>query len=379
VPSPDEADTDRVADIWVLHVDLDQFFASVEVLRRPELRGKPVVVGGSGDPTQARTVVATASREAREFGVHSGMPIRLAARRCPDAVFLPADMPAYERASARIMSTLRAFPVLVQVEGLDEAFVGGDIDDPQRLAADLKAAVHDQAGLTCAVGIGRNKHQAKIAARFAKKLPAGIATLTDETWMPEMGRRPVGDLWGVGPKTAKKLAELGLPTIAELAAADLDTLLQRFPPRAARWLSDIARGGGDTEVVTEPWVARSRSKEVTFARDLTERADVEEQLAVLARALGTEVFAAGRRVIRVGVKVRSSSFFTQTREAKLRGGPTTDLDVICAAALSVLEKFELKRPVRLLGVRADLELDDVGEPGFGVGQIPRVNADNSRH
>ena len=220
--------TGRVGDTWVLHIDLDQFFASVEVLRRPELRGRPVVVGGSGDPTKARTVVATASREAREFGVHSGMPMRLAARKCPDAVFLPSDMPAYVRASARVMATLRTFPVRLEVYGLDEAFVGGDIDDPQRLAADLKTAVHDQVGLTCAVGVGRNKHQAKIAARFAKKDPAGIATLTDETWMTVMGQRSVGDLWGVGPKTVTKLDELGLPTIAELAAAELETLLQRF-------------------------------------------------------------------------------------------------------------------------------------------------------
>lgn len=343
-----------MADTWLLHIDLDQFFAAVEVLRRPELRGKPVVVGGSGDPTRARTVVATASQEAREFGVRSGMPMRMAARKCPEAVFLPADMPAYVQASARVMETLRAFPVRLQVQGLDEAFIGGDIDDPYRLATDLKAAVHTRVGLTCAIGIGRNKHQAKIATRFAKQDPAGIATLTDQTWMSVMGRRPVGDLWGVGPRTVAKLDELGLPTIADLAAADLETLRQRFPSRAARWLSDIARGGGDTEVVTEPWVARSRSKEVTFARDLTERAAIVEQLTLLARQLGAEVVEDGRQVVRVGVKVRSSSFFTQTREAKLRDGPTTDLDVISGTALAMLEKFELKRPVRLLGVRADL-------------------------
>jgi DNA polymerase-4 len=173
--------------------------------------------------------------------------------------------------------------------------------------------------------------------------------------MPMMGPRPVGDLWGVGPRTARKLEELGLTTVAELAAAEPETLLRRFGVRAAGWLADTARGGGDTEVVVEPWVAKSRSKEVTFAHDLTGRAEIEEQLTVLARALGTEVVAAGRQVIRVAVKVRSSSFFTQTRETKLRGGPTTDLDVIAATALAVLEKFELKRPVRLLGVRADLD------------------------
>jgi DNA polymerase-4 len=347
-----------VAEVWVLHVDLDQFFASVEVLRRPELRGRPVVVGGSGDPTMARTVVATASREARACGVRSGMPMRLAARKCPDAVFLPTDMPAYERASARVMATLRAFPIRLEVYGLDEAFVGGDFDDPWRIAADLKAAIRDQVGLTCAVGIGHNKNQAKIAARYAKNDPTGMAMLTDATWMPVMGQRPVGDLWGVGPKTVKKLGELGLATVADLAAADMETLLRRFPPRAAQWLSVTARGGGDIDVVTEPWVAKSRSKEVTFARDLTDRADIEQQLTGIARELGAEVVAAGRQVIRVAVKVRSSSFFTQTREAKLRDGPTTDLDVIAHAALRVLEKFELTRPVRLLGVRADLHLDE---------------------
>ena len=340
---------------WILHVDLDQFFASVEVLRRPELRGKPVVVGGDSDPARARTVVATASREARAFGVHSGMPIRLAARKCPEAVFLPMDMAAYREASAGVMATLRSFPMNLEIHGLDEAFLGGDIDDPQRLAKDLKAAIREANGLTCAVGIGRNKNQAKIAARFAKRDDEGVATLTDETWMPAMGGRPAGDLWGVGPRTVKKLDELGLATVADLAAAGPDTLLQRFPPRAAGWLSIIARGGGDTHITTEPWVAKSRSKEITFENDLTDRAEIERQVTELARALGAEVTAAGRQVIRVGVKVRSSSFFTQTREVKLRGGPTTDLDVIAGAALLVLGRFELKRPVRLLGVRADLD------------------------
>jgi DNA polymerase-4 len=343
-----------VTGIWLLHVDLDQFFASVEVLRRPELRGRPVVVGGDGDPARPRTVVSTASREAREYGVHSGMPMRLAARKCPDAVFLPVDMPAYEQASAEVMETVRSFPVRVEVWGLDEAFVGGDIADPARLAADLKAAIAGRTGLTCAIGIGRNKNQAKIAARFAKRDPTGIAALTTESWLPAMGARPVGDLWGVGPKTVKKLAELGLPTVADLAAADPAALAALFPPRAAGWLVLTARGGGDTEIVTEPWVARSRSKEVTFAQDLTERAEIEEQLTALARALTAEVVTAGREVIRVGVKVRSSSFFTQTREAKLRDGPTTDPEVVVRAALTVLAKFELRRPVRLLGVRADL-------------------------
>jgi DNA polymerase-4 len=342
---------------WVLHVDLDQFFASVEVLRRPSLRGRPVIVGGSGDPAKPRTVVATASREAREYGVRSGMPMRLAARKCPDAVFLPTDMPAYQEASQRVMATLRSFPVRVEVWGLDEAFVGGFPDDPVALAGALKAAIFERTGLTCAIGIGGNKNQAKIAARFAKRDASGIFTLTDRTWPAVMGAQPAGELWGVGPKTVRKLDELGLTTVAALAAADTATLEQLFPPRAARWLVSVARGGGDTEIVTEPWVAKSRSKEVTFEKDLTDRTEIEQHLVRLARELGAEVASAGRRVIRVGVKVRSSSFFTQTREAKLREGPTTDLDVIAAAAVTVLGKFEMRRPVRLLGVRADLSPD----------------------
>jgi DNA polymerase IV len=254
------------------------------------------------------------------------------------------------------MATLRSFGVPLQVQGLDEAFLGGEIEDPAGLASALRSAVSERNQLTCAIGIGRNKNQAKLAARFAKRDPSGIATLTDETWMPTMGPHLAADLWGVGPRTVKKLDELGLATVADLAAAPLETLLTRFPVRAARWLIETARGGGDAGIDTEPWVARSRSKEVTYPADLATRAEVEEQVVRLARELGAEVVAEGRTVIRVGVKVRSSTFFTQTREAKLRGGPTTDLDVIAAAALTVLGKFELRRPTRLVGVRADLDL-----------------------
>jgi DNA polymerase-4 len=335
---------------WLLHVDLDQFIAAVEVLRRPELRGRPVVVGGSGDPTRPRQVVATASYEARAFGVRSGMPLRAAARRCPDAVFLPSDPPAYHAASANVMAVLRRFPVLLQVYGWDEAFAGAEVDDPVALAADLQRAVFDETGLTCAVGIGDNKLTAKTAARFGK--PGGIYQLTADNWMAVMGARPVGELWGVGPKTAKKLAALGLHTVAELAGAAPEVLGRDG------WLRPVARGVGDTTVTTEPWVARSRSRETTFAADLTDREQIAEQVAALARALGADVVAAGRRVTHVAVKVRFTSFYTPTRVMKLRGGPTTDLDEIQRAALTVLERFEFRRPVRLLGVRADLAMDD---------------------
>ena len=213
---------------WILHVDLDQFIAAVEVLRRPELRGRPVVVGGSGDPTQPRMVVATASYEARAYGVHSGMPLRTAYRRCPQAVYLPTDAAAYEAASARVMATLRRFPVVVEVWGWDEAFLGARTNDPEALAMQLRAAVLEETGLSCSVGIGDNKQRAKLATGFAK--PAGIFRLTAENWVPLMAHRPTEALWGIGRKTATKLAVLGLGTVAELAQADPDVPCREVRP-----------------------------------------------------------------------------------------------------------------------------------------------------
>ncbi|MGH8940079.1 MAG: DNA polymerase IV, partial [Actinomycetes bacterium] len=172
---------------WVLHVDLDQFIAAVEVLRHPELRGLPLVVGGDGDPTK-RGVVSTASYEAREFGVHSGQPLRTAARRCPDAVFLPVDRDAYEAASSAVMSTLRGFGAVVEVLGWDEAFLGFVTDDPEAVARDIQQRVRGATGLECSVGIGQNKLQAKLATGFGK--PAGVFRLTDETWFEVLGDRP---------------------------------------------------------------------------------------------------------------------------------------------------------------------------------------------
>ena len=186
---------------WILHVDLDQFLAAVEVLRRPELRGRPVVVGGAGDPTQRRVVVSTASYEARAFGVHSGMPLRAAARRCPEAVFLPLDLPLYEAASQRVMATLRGFPAVVEVIGWDEAFLAADTPDPERLAGEIQRAVREESGLDCSVGIGHNKLQAKTATGFAK--PAGIYRLSEDNWMAVMGERPTSALWGIGGRTAR--------------------------------------------------------------------------------------------------------------------------------------------------------------------------------
>ena len=176
---------------WILHLDLDQFIAAVEIRRRPELRGLPVVVGGDGDPTRRRQVVATASYEARAFGVRSGMPLSTALRRCPDAVFLPSDRAAYDAASAEVWDVVRQQPLLVEVWGWDEGFLGTDVDDPIALAHDLRGLVADATGFTCCIGVGDNKVRAKLATGFAKA-PAGALPADAPGRLPADGRHVVG-------------------------------------------------------------------------------------------------------------------------------------------------------------------------------------------
>jgi DNA polymerase-4 len=334
---------------WLIHVDLDQFIAAVEVLRRPELAGLPVIVGGSGDPTQ-RSVVATASYEAREFGVHSGMPMRLAARKCPEAVFLPHDAPAYDAASAVVMDTLRTFDAVVEVLGWDEAFLGASTADPWALAREIQQRVLARTRLSCSVGIGDNKLRAKLATGFAK--PAGVFELTRDNWVEVMADRPTEALWGIGRKTARKLAELGFTTVAELARADPAVLAGRLGPTTGPWLRTLALGAGSTTVRSTPYVARSRSRETTFQVDLTSPSDIAAEVAVLARRVAEDVAAEGRPAARVAVKVRFAPFFTHTRSMTLPA-PTSSAAAIEEAALEVLGRFADDRPVRLLGVRAE--------------------------
>ena len=336
---------------WVLHVDLDQFLASVELRRHPELVGLPVIVGGSGDPTEPRKVVTCASYEAREFGVHAGMPLRSAARRCPDATFLPSDPAAYDEASDQVMGVLRDLGHPVEVWGWDEAYVGARVADPVALAETIRAQIAAETGLACSVGISDNKQRAKVATGFGK--PDGIYTLTDANWMDVMGDRPVDALWGVGPKTAKKLGALGITTVWQLAHADAEQLTETFGPRTGLWLLLLAKGGGDSTVSAEPWIPRSRSHVLTFPRDLTERAEMDGAVVDLARQALADVVAQSRIVTRVAVTVRTNTFYTRTKIRKL-DQPSVDADEICAAALRVLDLFDLDRPVRLLGVRLEL-------------------------
>jgi DNA polymerase-4 len=355
--------------MWVLHVDLDQFLASVELRRRPELVGLPVIVGGNGDPDEPRKVVTCASYEAREFGVRAGMPLRAAARKCPEATFLPSDPAAYDEASDEVMTLLRDLGHPVEVWGWDEAYLGADVPDPYELADRIRDVVAAETGLSCSVGISDNKQRAKVATGFGKPSRTGqpdegrgIYRLTDDNWMAVMGDRGVDTLWGVGPKTSKRLAGLGITTVADLAATDAELLTSTFGPTTGLWILLLAKGGGDATVSAEPWVARSRSHVVTFPEDLVDRADMDAAVADLARRTLDDVVAQGRTVTRVAITVRTKTFFTRTKIRKLPSPSVAEADIV-ATALDVLNQFELDRPVRLLGVRLELAMPLGGANG----------------
>ncbi|MEV7649505.1 DNA polymerase IV [Arthrobacter sp. NPDC089319] len=343
----------------MLHVDLDQFIAAVEVLRRPELKGKPIIVGGRGDPTE-RAVVSTASYEARAFGVGSGMPLRIAARKVPEAVILPVDHEAYLAASATVMATLRAQPgATVQVLGWDEAFMGTETDNPEAYARRVQAAVLERTRLHCSVGIGDTLVRAKVATGFGK--PAGVFRLTAGNWLDVMGSRPTKDLWGVGAKVSGRLAKLGINTVADLAASDPQDLVPEFGPRMGPWYAELGRGEGASVVDDTPWIARGHSRETTFQRDLTEPAEVDDAVRELTVRVLEDVVAEGRPVVGLTLKVRYAPFITKTHAKKI---PETFVrDDILTRVLELAGAIETGRPIRLLGLRAEMAMPDGARQG----------------
>jgi DNA polymerase-4 len=257
------------------------------------------------------------------------------------------------------------------VLGWDEAFLGVTTDDPEAFAADLRAAVLDNTRLHCSVGIGDNKTRAKLATTFAKQPRShatpfedagttevrhrevdGVYRLTGANWREVMDHRAVRELWGIGSRMERNLNELGIFTVADLAAADVDVLRKRFGPNMGAWYAALGRGLGDTQVTDVPREPVSRSREETFPEDLVERAEVEEQLRRIAVEVTRDVVAEGRSIQRIWVKVRFVSFYTPIKSRKLPE-ITQDPEVIAATALALLEKFELRRPIRLLGVRLE--------------------------
>jgi DNA polymerase-4 len=331
-------------DRCVAHLDMDAFYVSVEVRRRPELRGRAVVVAGSGP----RSVVTTASYEARRFGVGSAMPAARARRLCPDAVFLEPDFPYYRAASAEVMAIVRAHVEAVEVIGLDEAYLElTGLPAPRASMRRVATQIRDATGLGCSVGIGPSKLVAKVASDAEK--PRGFVVLTREQACTRFEGAPPGLIPGIGPKTVERLEALGIDTLGKLAQTPPETLVGRFGSRLADELRRRARFEDDAAVTQERKVI-SESREVTFDRDITNAAELEVALERLVERLCSGLEAQHRRGRTIGIKVRLDDFSTHTRSRTLAQAVESE-DRVGPVALDLLRRFAAPRPVRLLGVR----------------------------
>jgi DNA polymerase-4 len=332
----------------ILHIDMDAFFSSVEQKRHPELVDKPVVVGGGGDPTK-RGVVSTASYEARKFGIHSAMPLRMAYTLCPDAVFLPVDYEEYSRASEKIKNTLREFSPIVEDVGIDEAFLDlSSIDKPsEEIAGEIKKRITEETDLTCSIGIAPNKLLAKMASDIQK--PEGLTIITEGDIERRIWPLSVRKLWGVGPKTEAYLKEEGIKTIGELASLSLDRLIEEFGQSYGSYLYDASKGIDDSPLITH-WEPKSVSRETTFQRDVDNWQVIAKTLAELTKDVVASMKDEGYQGRTVTTKVRFSDFKTYTR-AKTLAESTDSLEEIRRAAFDCLKRVELTKKVRLIGMR----------------------------
>jgi DNA polymerase-4 len=328
----------------IAHLDMDAFYVSVELRRRPELRGKPVIVAGTGP----RAVVTTASYEARRYGVGSAIPAARARRLCPDGIYLAPDFPYYRAVSVKVMELVRGSADEVEVVGLDEAYL--DLSDQPAPRAQMRGLVLDierQTGLHASVGIGPSKLVAKVASDAEK--PRGFVVLTREQAAERFASAPCGLIPGIGPKTAERLRAHGLDTLGKLAAADAEELAIRFGRRLGAELQRRARFEDDTRVTQERKVI-SESRETTFDYDVAGLEALEPILARLVDQLCTALERQERRGRTIGIKVRFDDFSTHTR-ARTLTEPVATADRVGPVALELLRRFAPPRPVRLLGVR----------------------------
>ena len=341
----------------ILHIDMDAFFAAVEQKRRPELIGKPLVIGGDGDPTH-RGVVSTASYEARKFGIHSAMPLRTAYRLCPQAVFLPVDYEEYSRASEQIKEILKEFSPIMEDVGIDEAFL--DLSDwdksSEEVAKEIKKRIREEIGLTCSIGIAPNKLLAKISSDLEK--PDGLTILAEEDIPSRIWPLPVRKLWGIGPKTEAYLKGLGVQTIGDLASLSRERLIGEFGRSYGEYLYEASRGVDESPLITH-WEPKSMSQETTFQSDVRQWQVIAKTLVDLTRDVVQDLKGRGYQGKTVTVKVRFSDFKTYTRASTLPEG-TDSFEVIKGAAFECLGRVELKRRVRLVGVRVG-NLEKIGD------------------
>ena len=334
----------------ILHVDLDAFFAAVEQRDRPELRGKPVIVGGGGP--NDRGVVSTASYEARKFGVHSAMPLRTAGRLCPQGIFVPVDGRKYQEESRRVMAILRRFTPQVQPVSIDEAFL--DVTASRALFGDgeaigrlIKSAVHDETGLTISVGVATTKLVAKVASDLRK--PDGLVVVPPGEEAAFLAPLPISRLWGVGEKTAAALADYGVRTIGDLASLPSDALERRLGKHGA---SLVERAHGiDPDPVAGGEAAKSIGHEHTFDRDTADREVLERTLLGMADGVAGRLRSSGLRAVTITLKLRDSGFHTITRQTSLEV-PADLTEPIFEAALTLLRRELHGQRIRLVGVTA---------------------------
>jgi len=350
----------------ILHVDMDAFFASVELLRHPELVGRPVVVGGAGD----RGVVAAASYPARVHGVRSAMATARARRLCPDLVVLPPDHAHYAEVSTRIMSCFAEFTPLVEPLSLDEAFLdvsGGlrSVGAAPAVAAELRRRVHERERLWCSVGVASSKLLAKLASEAAKPVPgsddppAGVVVVAPPDELDFLQRRPVGDLWGVGPATRERLDALGIATVLQLATFPVDALVAQLGEGTARHLHALANGVDDRPVVPDQPM-RSISQEATFARDRHRPEELDADLVAMADQVAARARRRGVIARTVQLKVRTSDLRTLTRSRTLEV-PSADGVSVARVVRALLDEVPVAAGIRLVGVGLTNLVDaDVG-------------------
>jgi DNA polymerase-4 len=333
---------------------MDAFYVSVELRRRADLRGLPVVVAGSGP----RAVVTTASYEARRYGIFSATPAERARRLCPQAVFIPPDFDEYRARSHEVMEVMRGHFERVEVVGLDEAYLDlTGIERPKAAARRLKAAVAEETGLTCSIGIGPSKLVAKVASDAEK--PDGFVVLSREMACERFAAESPGLIPGIGPKTVARLEERGIKTLSDLAALSDETLRDWFGDNLGPHLGRLARFDDHREIETVR-VAKSESRETTFDSDLAGIDALQPVLDRLTAQLCETLGRQQRTGRTIGIKVRLDDFSTHTR-ARTIGEPTNDEELVRRVASELLREFDPPRPVRLLGVRV-AGLDENGRP-----------------
>ena len=334
----------------ILHVDMDAFFASVELARRPQLRGLPVIVGGA-----QRGVVLAATYEARAFGVHSAMPMAAALRLCPQAVVVPPEHARYREVSEGVMEVLRSVTSLVEQVSVDEAFldVSGALrrlGRPTEIAARIRQEVRDRYQITCSVGIASTKFVAKLASSHAK--PDGVLLVPRSATTDFLRSLPVGALWGVGERTETALARWGIRTVAELADMDVTTVQRAVGKVAGAHLHDLA-WGRDPRPVSPGRVEKSAGAEVTFSSDVSDLSVVEAKVRELADTCASRLRRNGWVGRTIAIKVRTADFRTLSRSRTL-DSPTDVGREVYLAARELLAAVDLGGlPVRLIGVRVE--------------------------